>query len=59
MEFRYSQRLFFGIIYQKSDFKDTDFLECGNYKINVDSRLIHGVLTFNMWLFNLEQTDLT
>lgn len=53
------REFFFGITYHKNDFKDTDFLECGNYKINVDSGLIHDVLTFNMWLFNLEQTDLT
>lgn len=60
MEFRYSERIFFfGVIYPKDDFKDTGFLECRNCEINVDSRLVHGVFTFNTWLVNLEQTDLT
>lgn len=50
---------FYRIFIPQNEFKDTDFLECGNYKVNIDSGLIHGVLTFNLWLFNLIQTDLT
>lgn len=38
----------FGIICHKEDFKGSGFLECGNYRINVDSVFTHGVLTFIM-----------
>lgn len=38
----------FGIICHKDDFKGSGFLECGNYRINLDSVLTHGVLTFIM-----------
>lgn len=43
-------------MYHQVDFKDAGCLGCGNYEINLDSALIYGILTFNPWLFNLEQT---
>lgn len=60
MQFRQSQgKKNFGIICHKDDFKGSGSLECGNYRINLDSVFTHGVLTFIMQLFKLEQTGFT